>query len=226
MIELKHDHLTRQLDILNPDLQGKPIVIVGAGAIGSFLALNLAKAGWTDITVYDFDTVSVENMSNQFFRFSDIAKLKVDALKDLVKDFTGVEINAVNQKLEGGELQGKSGILFYCVDSMAVRSALTENIGLTNFELVIDTRMSAEFFILYSFNPASSDKYKKTLFSDSEAVAERCTAKSTIYTATIASALAVKTLKNHTMNEPVLKMLQWDIKSNEPFISFSHEKLN
>lgn len=222
MIELKHDHLTRQLDIINPELQQKPITIVGAGAIGSFLALNLAKAGWTDITVYDFDTVSVENMSNQFFRFSDIGKNKVDALKDLVKDFTQIEINAVNQKLTGPELQGKSGILFYCVDSMQARYALTQDIGLTNFELVIDTRMSAEFFVLHSFKPSSPDKYLKTLFSDSEAVAERCTAKSTIYTATLASALAVKVLKNYSVNEPILKILQWDIKSNEPFMSFSH----
>lgn len=222
MIQLKHDHLTRQLDIINPDNQLKPITIVGAGAIGSFLALNLAKAGWTDITVYDFDTVSVENMSNQFFRFSDIGKSKVEALKDLVKDFTSVEINAVNQKLTGSELQGKSGILFYCVDSMQARYSLTECLGLTNFELVIDTRMSAEFFVMHTFKPSSPDKYINTLFSDSEAVAERCTAKSTIYTATIASALAVKVLKNYSMNEPILKILQWDIKSNEPFMSFSH----
>jgi hypothetical protein len=105
---------------------------------------------------------------------------------------------------------------------MQARYALTQDIALTNYELVIDTRMSAEFFVLHSFKPASPDKYLKTLFSDSDAVAERCTAKSTIYTATLASALAVKVLKNYSVSEPFLKILQWDIKSNEPFMSFSH----
>lgn len=228
MIKLNHDHLTRQLDLINPDFQNKPLTIVGAGAIGSFLALNLAKAGWQDITVYDFDSVSVENMSNQFFRFSDIGKLKVQALQDLVFDFTNVKINAINEKLEPAQLAAKKGILFYCVDSMEYRTLFTQALGLSQIELVIDTRMSAEFLALYAFRPSSMsqvESYEKTLFTDSEAQAERCTAKSTVYTATLASALAVKVLKNFTMNEPVLKCLQWDIRTNQKFSIFE-QKIN
>lgn len=223
-MNLKHDHLTRQLDLINPDLQNKPITIIGAGSIGSFLALNLAKCGWTDITVYDFDTVSVENMSNQFFRFSDIGKNKVDALSDLVFDFTQVRIKAVNQRLIGDELQGSKGILFYCVDSMQARAGLTQFLGLSFFDLVIDLRMSSEFLAIYSFKPSNTTSYKNTLYADAESVAERCTAKSTIYTATLAAAMAVKVLKNFTCSENFIKFFQWDIKSNENFVSFSHEK--
>ncbi len=221
-MELKHDHLTRQLDIISPSLQTKSIHVLGAGAIGSFLVLELAKCGWTDITVYDYDTVSIENMSNQFFRFSDIGKPKVEALKDLIKDFTQVEIKAVNTKLDGSEFIGKgqNSILFYAIDSMAIRKAFTDKIGLTFFDLILDARMGAEMLNLFTFTPLTVSDYDKSLFDDSQALPERCTSKSTIYTACMAASFLVKVLKNFTVNENYLKFLSFDIKGNAPFASF------
>ena len=35
-----------------------------------------------------------ENIPNQFFRVGDVGKFKVDALKEIIKDFTGVDIQA------------------------------------------------------------------------------------------------------------------------------------
>ena len=51
------EYLVRQLDILPPEQTITPITIIGAGAIGSFVALSLAKMGFDDITVYDFDKI-------------------------------------------------------------------------------------------------------------------------------------------------------------------------
>ena len=57
----------RQLDIVNIDKLQVPIIVVGAGAIGSFVTLALAKMGCGNITSYDMDTVEEHNLPNQFY---------------------------------------------------------------------------------------------------------------------------------------------------------------
>ena len=70
----------RQSDIINPEVLGTPVHIIGAGAIGSCAALALAKIGFKDFTVYDFDSVELHNLPNQMYRAKDIGKPKVEAL--------------------------------------------------------------------------------------------------------------------------------------------------
>ena len=49
----------RQLDVLDqPRLATTPFTLIGAGAIGSFTAMALAKCGAENITVFDPDTVA------------------------------------------------------------------------------------------------------------------------------------------------------------------------
>ena len=100
-------HLTRQLSLIPTEVLDKRITIVGCGAIGSFLALSLAKMGATNLCLYDFDEVSIVNMSNQFFRYSDIGKNKALALRELIKDFTDVEVDAVPEAFTSA--QGMAG---------------------------------------------------------------------------------------------------------------------
>lgn len=225
-MEFKNEHLTRQSEIIPQDrLEKTQVTIVGCGAIGSFLALGLAKTGVTDITVYDFDTIEIENMNNQFFRFSDIGKNKAVALADLVRDFTGVELKVINRAFEPHDMVGARGLLVTAVDSMSARSMLHEAVKTKmNFiSHVIDPRMSAEFFALYTFDPADSSSYVKTLYTDSEAVAERCTAKSTAYTAMLASGYTMKNIKNIILGESYTKSIQWDIKQVSPFVCWANK---
>ncbi len=88
----------RQLDILDPKLMSVPVVVIGAGATGSFAALSLAKMGVRNITVYDFDTVEEHNLPNQFYRQCDIGKPKVIALQEIIAQFEGIQITAKNEK--------------------------------------------------------------------------------------------------------------------------------
>lgn len=220
MIDLKYNHLTRQLDILDVSKLDININIVGAGAIGSFTALLLAKSGFHNITVYDFDSVSVENMNNQFYRFSDIGKQKVSALASLIFDFTNIKIKAVDRAFEAKDLQGLQGILITAVDSMAVRKLIFENIYFSFLDLVIDPRMSAEFLNCFTYSASDTKDYDKTLVDDKDSVQESCTAKSTAYTASLSSGLVMKTVKNFVMNEQILNKCFWDIKSvSRPFIN-------
>lgn len=215
-MELKFQHLTRQLDLIPVEKLGQEVTIIGAGAIGSFLGLALAKMGLTRLTVFDHDAVSIENMSNQFFRFQDIGSNKAAALQALVHSFTGVEIKSNPIKFEPKHAASLTGIVVVAVDSMEARRMIYEAIKATGFqvELIIDPRMSAEFYQQYSVKPFDAkDKamYEKVLQPDSESVQERCTAKSTVYTATLAAGIVTKTVKHWMLEQPYPRTISWNI---------------
>lgn len=216
----ENEHLTRQLDIIPVDVLGEKINIIGAGAIGGATALILAKMGFCDITVYDHDTVDVENINCQFYRFSDIGKKKVEALKEIVKDFTGIEINIVPKKYSSGML---NGIVVAAVDSMEVRKMIWNNhkefsIGT---KLFIDPRMGAEDALCFAMDPMDDKdvtSYEKTLYSDSEAVQERCTAKATMYTAQALSSHVAKVVKDFLVPQEesgYVRNMQWSLRLND-----------
>ena len=232
---IKNAHLTRQLSIINSDrIAAQKVFIIGCGAIGSFVGLELAKMGVTQIEVWDNDEVSIENMSNQFFRFSDIGKNKAVALQDLIKDFTGVDIVAHPEKFESGAVSryffgSERPIIVSAVDSMAVRKLIYDEVKTNDLTdaIIIDPRMSAEAYLQFVSvigNEKSMTNYEKTLYSDENAVQERCTAKSTIYTATLAAGMVTKTVKNIVESEPFAKTVQWDIKATHPDVlsMFAH----
>lgn len=216
-MEFKNEHLIRQMDILHPSKTDVPITVIGAGAIGSFTVLALAKMGFSDITVYDFDRIEIENMNCQFYRFKDIGKFKTEALKELVNDFTGVEINAKVEPYERGTFKG---IVIAAVDSMKVRKLIWDNhkkiaIG-TKF--IIDPRMGAETALMYTMCPVNNEdiiSYEKSLYSDDDAAHERCTAKATMYTACMLSGLVAKAVKDIVTEGPYPRTTTWSIKDND-----------
>lgn len=214
---MKPIFLTRQMDLIPTSVLGQQITLIGAGAIGGWTALALAKMGFGNLTVMDFDTVDEENMNSQFYRPRDIGKKKVEALHDLVQDFTGISISAVADKYTAKRF---NGIVIAAVDSMEVRSAIWEAHKDSPFtKLVIDPRMGAESALLYAMNPNNEkDKtsYEKTLYSDNDAVRERCTAKATIYTANLLAGLVSKTVKDYCTSEAKAypRITQWDIALN------------
>lgn len=214
------NHLTRQMDIIDHTKLGMPVTIVGCGGIGSFTALTLAKMGMTNMTCFDFDSVSIENMNNQFFRMKDIDKPKSQALQELIKDFTNHDITTQNKKFTAKEIGGLQGILIFAVDSMLMRSELYDALkSVPNAcRLLIDTRMGAETYMQYTLNPKDEKQraaYEKTLYKSSEVEQVRCTEKSTIYTATLAAGIVTKTIKNVLMNQPFPRSLEWSIAKSD-----------
>lgn len=208
-------HLTRQLDLLPVDKLDKRIMIIGAGAIGGWVTLSLAKMGFTKLTVFDFDKVEAENLNSQFYRFSDVGRPKAAALQDLVGDFTNATIHTINDRYVGGP--ANPDILITAVDSMETRELAYESVS-DETGLVIDPRMGAETAVLYTYKPSVQkelDTYAKTLHSDSDGVQERCTAKATIYTANLLAGLVCQTVKAHVMGQKTAKSIQWDIPSNQ-----------
>lgn len=211
-----NEHLTRQADLIPTEILGEQITIIGAGAIGSFTALALAKMGFANIRVMDFDKVDTVNMNSQFYRFGDIGKDKVKALYALVKDFTNVEINDMCARYTGDIIF--QGIVISAVDSMEVRKQIWQShAGRAQTKAIIDPRMGAETALLFVMNPMDANDrktYEDSLYSDDTAVQERCTAKATIYTATMLSGLVAKSVKDFLTQAEYLRVAQWDIRAN------------
>lgn len=216
-MNLTKEHLTRQMDIIPLDCLKRQITVVGAGAVGSFTVLALAKMGFENITVYDFDNIEIENLNSQFYRFKDVGKPKVEALKEIVKDFSDIDIKVYNEKYDDKIF---SDIVVCAVDNMKTRERLMENHQkkgvFTNF--VIDPRMAIEYAYIQCIKPMDPDdyrSYKKTLFSDEDGVRERCTGKSTIYTAQLMGATIAKIIKDIATSNDFIKRISWDIGRNE-----------
>jgi len=214
--------LTRQAEIIPMETLGIGITIVGCGAVGSFTALTLAKMGFLNLTVVDFDTVDDVNMNCQFYRYTDIGVQKAHALKRLIRDFTSVLITSVDHKIQPTDILS-SDIIISAVDNMEVRKHLFET---SICKHIIDPRMAAEYATLNvcdMVDPKSKANYSKSLFSDDQAVQEKCTAKSTMYTVNLLAGLIGKTVKDIATGNDHIKVLQWNIKENYVPIAYSNK---
>jgi len=173
----------RQHKIFDPINQKLKIHIVGVGSIGSFIALNLAKLGFNQIKITDFDIVEEHNIPNQFYRIRDIGKFKVNALQEIIKSFTNLEVEIENIKIDENyewDLDLNS-LIVVAVDSMEVRQMIFEQIKDIPVK-ILDTRMGGEMFNIYCCdlgNEEDKERYKKTLYIQTSDL--MCGEKSIIY---------------------------------------------
>ena len=211
------DHLTRQADLIPFEVLSTPITIIGAGAIGSWVTLSLAKMGFNHLVVFDGDEVTVENMNCQFFPYKAIGHNKVEYLRRLVSGFANVNIVGMNTHFDPAlhNLTGK--IVISSVDSMEARKMIWAQAKHASVDYFIDPRMGAESSLLYVMQPTSTKdrtSYEKTLYSDDNAVQERCTAKATIYTANLLAGQVCKAVKDIVVEKPYTRISQWNIAEN------------
>lgn len=213
---IKMEHISRQIDLIPIEILGAPITIIGAGAIGSFTTLALAKMGFKNIAVIDFDNVDTVNMSCQFYSFADIGKPKVQALKENIERMTlgMTKIHAVNDKWNG---KAFPGIVISAVDSLETRRNIWDA-HLMSFQtkFIIDSRMGAEVASLFVMNPHNDrdrESYPKSLTSDDKAAQVPCTQKSTTYTAIMLSGMVAQCVRDVLLGSQYMRTMDWDIKN-------------
>lgn len=175
---------TSQHRIWNPEKQRLSITVVGAGSTGSFIALTLAKMGFNNLKVIDYDEVETHNIPNQFYRIDDTDKLKVEALKEIVGEFTGTEIQIENNKIDENYFfdLNMNSVVIICVDNMEARKVIFELLKDSPVK-ILDTRMGGEGFSLHVVdldNEEEKEKYAKSL--DAEIKDTVCGEKGIIYT--------------------------------------------
>jgi molybdopterin/thiamine biosynthesis adenylyltransferase len=207
----------RQQELVDQDrLSYLTVTIIGCGAVGSFTALSLAKMGIRQLTLIDHDEINVYNLPNQFFREEDVDRKKVVACMEILQSFDStIKVFPQPRSFIKGKLE--SDIVIASVDSMEVRKRISDAVSSQKrVKLLIDPRMAAHVVQVYSAqldNPATIKTYESTLISDSQALPDRCTARSIIYAVLPLAALICRQVASFANGEWVEPAITFDIET-------------
>jgi sulfur carrier protein ThiS adenylyltransferase len=212
------DRYHRYKDIVDIEkLQNDKILIVGTGAIGRQVGITLSAMGAKNLTFIDFDTIEEINLGPQGWRQDQIGLFKVNALaEDCQKINPEMSITAINDRYRPKYLSLKPNVVFACVDDIGIRKLIWEHIILLKQSpLFLDARMNAWTALVLSSTPPHNDGYEKTLFDKEETVTGSCTARSTFFTANIASGFLVAQYIKYLKNIPFEPQLMINMLTNE-----------
>ena len=205
----------RQRDIIPPErLARHKVTVIGVGAIGRQVAMQMTAMGVPWLQLVDFDLVGVENLACQGYLESDLGGPKVAATAMLCRQINSqIQIVEVPQRFRRSMEIGS--VVFCCVDSIVTRKAIWETVR-DKVSLFLDTRMSAEVVrVLAAADDTSRRHYPTTLFAAEEAQQGACTAKSTIFTANIAAGLAISQFTRYLRGLPVDSDLSLNLLTSE-----------
>ena len=145
------------------------VLVGGAGGIGSWVTFFLTKIGF-NAYLYDFDTVETHNLGGQLFKQNAVGKPKVEAVREVVEEYCGVQISTFQEKIT----ETSPGHM-YCVsafDNMEARKTMFNTwkkfaLLYPETAIFIDGRLELESFQIFCVTPDRIADYEKHLFSDS-----------------------------------------------------------
>jgi molybdopterin/thiamine biosynthesis adenylyltransferase len=110
-------------------IQGAHALIVGAGGLGSPVALYLGSAGVGRITVVDHDTVDMTNLQRQIAHtMSRVGAPKVESIQAAVAQVNpGVQVIAMQARADADLLEtlvARADVVLDCCDNFATRHAI------------------------------------------------------------------------------------------------------
>jgi sulfur carrier protein ThiS adenylyltransferase len=164
--------------------------VIGVGAIGRQVALQLAAIGVSRLQLIDFDVVDETNVATQGYLAADVGQLKTTAARAAILSLDPtIVVEAVEDRFRPKHSVGQA--VFCCVDSISARAAIWRS-ACRNVRFWADGRMLGEVMrILAVTDEDGREHYASTLFRPAEAQQGACTARSTIYAASIAAGLMV-----------------------------------
>lgn len=97
-----HEHLVSMWN----KLRGSTVLVIGLGAVGTWVACNLVQSGVASLIIMDPDVVELSNLHRQFgYVEADIGRSKVDALADALKRYSpDVDIRCVGEGMADDSL--------------------------------------------------------------------------------------------------------------------------
>jgi tRNA A37 threonylcarbamoyladenosine dehydratase len=203
----------RQMDLVDQEALEVPMVIIGCGGIGSLTILALAKMGCHNLTVYDDDIIEPHNLPNQVYRIEDTGKKKVEAIAEILQQYTGTKIKAHPERVTGQKLRG---LVISGIDTMTDRIRIwRESVKLNPaVPLYIDARMGGEVSRIYAVRPVDPfqiQAYESTLYSDTEADPLPCTGRTIIYNTFAIAGIITSLVKKFLMGEPYEREILFDL---------------
>lgn len=108
------------------NIRDSNVVIVGLGAVGTWVAVNLIQSGVRNIILIDNDTVDISNLHRQFgYTEQDIGKKKTSVLANRLREFESelniVEINSyLDSTMLSQQINEPIDLIINCADQPTV----------------------------------------------------------------------------------------------------------
>ena len=155
VVNASQDRFDRQASLVPRDrLSETSVTVIGVGAIGRQVALQLASIGVTNLQLIDFDTVEPTNITTQGYRFEEISQAKVDATAyEIERIDPTIQVDCINDRFRSMHKLGQA--IFCCVDKIATRSTVWRCLH-QRIDLLIDARMNGETLRLVTAEPSRS----------------------------------------------------------------------
>jgi len=178
------------------------VTVIGVGAIGRQVALQLASIGVRRLQLVDFDAVDLTNVTTQGYLAEDVGQLKVQATAAAIARLDPTIVVETIKDRYRPRMETGEGV-FCCVDSIEARAAIWRSVG-SRCRFWCDGRMLGEVLrVLAVADGHGREHYPTTLFAQSEAQPGRCTARATIYAASVAAGLMVHQFTRGLRGMPV-----------------------
>ncbi|MEX2389228.1 MAG: ThiF family adenylyltransferase [Phycisphaeraceae bacterium] len=206
----------RQRDIIPPDrLAACRATVIGVGAIGRQVALQLAAIGVPGLKLIDPQIVETVNLAAQGYLEADMGLPKAEATARLCARLNShIDIDPVIGRFRRSQ-PDLGNVIFCCVDSIETRRLIWAAVR-DQVTLFVDGRMSAEAIrVLAAADEPTRRHYATTFFAGSEAFQGACTARSTIFTANIAAGLMIEQFTRHLRGIPLDADLQLNLLTSE-----------
>lgn len=192
----------------------KCVTLIGAGGIGSHVAFNLSRLNIQYLTIYDDDTVNIENMAGQLYCERFIGERKANAINRILESFSSFyKTSSMTCRFSNSYCLGINTIC--AVDNMATRKTAyfkwKDFVKNSSDGIFIDGRLAAEklqIFCITADDTFSQERYEKEwLFSDEEADETPCSYKQTTFTACLIGGLITNLFVNYCANQcdPLIK---------------------
>lgn len=139
------------------------IGILGAGGIGSNVAVNLVRSGISNIKIADFDRIDLSNLNRQFYFHDQIGRSKVEALKEnLERIAPDLKLEIIDAKIEKDNIKkyfDDCDILVEAFDKKKYKKLLIEEFYSSN-KLIVSASGIAD----HDIEGISTKKFKENIY--------------------------------------------------------------
>lgn len=212
---MSSERYSRQIDIVPRErIMDCKATVIGVGAIGRQVAIQLTAIGVPVLQLVDFDHVEISNLASQGYLQKDLKRPKVDVTAEFTREMNhDLNVEVIFERFKRSTPVGNC--VFVCVDSIVIRKLIWDAVK-DKVAFYCDGRMSAEVLrVITACDEKGRGYYSQTLFAAEQAQAGPCTAKTTIYCANIAAGFMMAQFTKYLRLLPIDPDIQVNLLASE-----------